>query len=88
MKILRPLPKTKTASKIIAVIIDRYPKLARAILTGKTRATKEARILVEGWVVPYNILNRLLTDDGPQFSEKFFNAVCEGLGTTLLTTTA
>lgn len=88
MNIIEPLAKTKTGKRFIFLVTDRYSKLTRTIPAKKTIATDVARIYVDEWAAAYDILDWLLTSNGPQFAEKLFNAVCLGLGTKLTTTTA
>lgn len=86
--LIKTLVKEKTNTKFIVVRTDGYSKLMWAIPNGKTTATNVARIFVEDWVVPYGTSNWLLTENGPQFAEKVFNAVCVGLDTEPPTTTS
>lgn len=88
MNILDSLPKAKTGSEFIVVMTDGYPRLTRTIQPKKTTAMDVALIFVEESAVPYGIPDRLLTDNAAQLAEKLFRAVCVGLRTKPMTTTA
>lgn len=88
IEVLRPLPRTTSGNQYAIVITDRYSKVTRAIPTSKTASTHAANIFFEHWVIPYGIPKYLLTDNGPQFTSKFFAMICSLLGVKHLTTTA
>ena len=88
MDILGPLPRSKKGNRFITVMTDRYSKLTRAVPSTKTTAPQVALIFLDNWVIPYGIPSYVLTDNGPQFTSKFFACLCAFLGSKLLNTTA
>lgn len=87
MDILVPLLNKKIGNRFIVILTDRYSKLTRAIPTKSITAAHVGNILLEVWIIPNGILERILTDNGPHFVEKCFNDACVALGTQLMTTT-
>ena len=51
-------------------------------------ALSAARAFLDHWVYAYGAPISLLTDNGPQFTAKFFQAVCAELGVKKVFTTA
>lgn len=88
MDLLGPFKKTDHGSIYVLVITDRFSKLTRAIPMKSTTAPQVADAFVEHWVIPYGMPRQLLTDNGPQFIAKFFEAVCLILQVKHVTTTA
>ena len=88
MDLLGPFPTTETGSTNILVITDRFSKLAQVTPLSSTTASAVANAFVENWVIPYGMPSFLLTDNGPQFVAKLFEAVCLMLGLKHVTTTA
>lgn len=84
---LRPVLKAKIGNKYIVVMTDHYAKLTRAIEKNKTTSTDVTQIIVDHGVIPYSIKERLLTNNGSQFAENFFNFVCVALGKKPMMTT-
>lgn len=84
MSILGPLPKTRTGSKYIVVVTDRYSKLTRAIRTKTTAASDVTPTFINDRVISYGIPDRLLTDKESQFVGNLFNAARDALGTKLM----
>lgn len=85
--ILGPLPKTANGNQYIIVMTDRFSKLTKALPTAKTTATTVATTSLEHWVANFGILSKVVTDNGPQFTSKFFAALCTQLGIKAMTTT-
>jgi RNase H-like domain found in reverse transcriptase/Reverse transcriptase (RNA-dependent DNA polymerase)/Integrase zinc binding domain/Integrase core domain/Chromo (CHRromatin Organisation MOdifier) domain/Retroviral aspartyl protease len=88
MDILGPLPKTRHGNRFLLVIADRYSKLTRTVPLRTTTALVVAQAFCDHWVFVYGPPVSLLTDNGPQFTAKFFQAVCAELGIKKLFTTA
>ncbi|CDF32213.1 unnamed protein product [Chondrus crispus] len=88
MDLYGPLPKTPHGNRHILVITDRFTKLCRAIPLRTTQAQQVAQTFLDAWVYPYGMPDTLLTDNGPQFTAKFFEAVCGLLGIRHVLTTA
>lgn len=63
--ILIPLPKTKSRTKYIGVVTDRYSKASKAIRTTKRESVKIGSFLMEHWVGSYVILSTVQKDNGP-----------------------
>lgn len=59
--LLWPLPRSKTGNQLVVIMTDRYSKLLRAILTTKITSTQVVHILFYGWVLPYEILDVILS---------------------------
>lgn len=51
---------------------DRYYKQTRALPTVKTSANHFANILLDLWIVPFDIPSYLPADEGTKFISKFF----------------
>jgi Integrase core domain/Chromo (CHRromatin Organisation MOdifier) domain len=88
MDILGPLPRTKHGNRFLLVIADRYTKVTRTVPLRTVTALSVARAFVDQWVYVYGPPVSLLTDNGPQFTAKFFQAACAELGISKLFTTA
>ena len=88
LDLLGPLIKTKTGCTDILVITDRFSKMARVVPLKSTKAPYVADAFIEHWVIPYGLPRKLLSDNGPQFVGKFFQAMCTILGTKHLPTSA
>lgn len=82
-----PLPRTEGGSKYIFVIPDRHSKLTKSIPTVRMTATSIVSIFMELSVSNFRIPSTVLTDNGPQFSSKFFAALCKKLEDKTLVTT-
>lgn len=88
IEILGLLPKTKRGSQFIFVITDRYRILTRAITRSNITAPVVAKVFPNACIILYGIPSSLLSENGPQFFNKFFAAFCAFLGTKLTMTTA
>lgn len=75
MIILGPLLKTSQSIQFILVIMERYTKLTKAILTTKSNASTDACIILKKCLKNYGIPTKLITDSGPQLVSKFFVSV-------------
>jgi transposase InsO family protein len=80
MDILGPLPRTKHGNRFLLVIADRYTKVTRTVPLRTVTAISVARSFVDQCVYVYGPPVSLLTDNGPQFTAKFFQAACAELG--------
>jgi transposase InsO family protein len=76
MDILGPLPRTKHENRFLLVITDRYSKVTKTITLRVVTALSAARAFLDHWVYAHGAPLSLLTDNGPQFTAKFFQAVC------------
>jgi hypothetical protein len=88
MDILGPLPKTKHGNRFLLVIADRFSKLTRTVPLRTITALTVAQMFCEHWVFVYGPPVSVLTDNGPQFASRFFQAVCAELGIKKLFTSA
>jgi hypothetical protein len=88
MAILGPLPKSKHGNCFLLVITDRYSKVTQTAPFRAITALSVARAFCEQWVYVYGAPVTLLTDNGPQLTAKFFQAVCAELGVKKVFTTA
>jgi hypothetical protein len=88
MDILGPLPRTKHGNRFLLVISDRFSKVTKTVPLRTVTALSVARAFCDHWVYSYGPPLSLLTDNGPQFTAKFFLAVCAELGVKKIFTTA
>lgn len=51
-------------------------------------ALEVSNVFLNDWIIPFGISKELLSDNGPQFSRKFFAGLCSFLGTDLKTKNA
>ena len=87
--ILGPLPYTTgKRNRYLLVIADRYSKLTKTVPLKNITAATVARAFVEHWVFHFGPPAKLLSDNGGQFTSKFFQQVCQILGIKKLFTTA
>ena len=85
--ILGELIATKRGHRFILVITDRFSKLVRTVPLKKITAVAVAQAFVTHWVFVYGPPARLLSDNGKQFSARFFQNVLRILETKNLYTT-
>lgn len=85
--ILGELIKTKRNNRYLLVITDRFSKLVRTVRLKKITAAAVAIAFVNHWVFVYGPPVHLLSDNGSQFTSKFFQNVCRILGVKNLFTT-
>jgi RNase H-like domain found in reverse transcriptase/Reverse transcriptase (RNA-dependent DNA polymerase)/Integrase zinc binding domain/Integrase core domain/Chromo (CHRromatin Organisation MOdifier) domain/Retroviral aspartyl protease len=88
LDILGPLPKTEHGNRFLLVITDRFSKLTRTVPLRTITAFVVAKAFCEHWVFAYGPPRHALTDNGTQFTAKFFLAVCRELGIAKVFTTA
>ena len=88
MDLLDSLPKTAHGNQHVLVITDRFSNLTRSIQLRTTTASVVANAFLDNWVYVYGAPPYILTDNGPQFAAKFFDAVCALLGVRHYLTTA
>lgn len=79
--ILGNLIETKRGNRFLLVISDRYSKLVRTVPLKKISAADIALAFVHHWVFVYGPPVKLLSDNGKQFTARFFQNVCRILGT-------
>ena len=86
--ILGPLPRTTTGFRYLLVISDRYSKLTRTVPLRDIKSVTIARAFCEHWVFQYGPPTYVLSDNGGQFTSKFFQSICSILGARNLFTAA
>lgn len=86
INILGPLTRAKQGNQFLVGIMDRYNELKRAFPISRTNASEVAEVVLDDMIVPYNILDVILTDNCKQFISKLFDALCASLDTKLVTT--
>ena len=80
MDLLGPPPKTAHGNRHVLFMTDRFTKLTRSIPLRTTTASVVANAFLDNWVYVYGAPRYVLTNNGPQFAAKFFDAVCALLG--------
>ena len=79
--ILGPLPKTTYGHRYLLCITDRYSKMVRTIPLKNITAAIVAKAFCEHWVFHYSTIGpQPISDNGGQFTAKFFQDVCAILG--------
>ena len=78
--ILGELMKTPRGNRFLLVIADRFSKLVRTVPLKSTSGAAIAQAFVTHWVLPYGAPLKLLSDNGKQFTARFFQRVCNLLG--------
>ncbi|CDF36419.1 unnamed protein product [Chondrus crispus] len=78
--ILGELITTKRGNRYTPVISDQYSKLVRTVPLKKISAAHIAQAFVHHWVFVYGPPVKLLSDNGTQFTARFFQNVCQILG--------
>jgi len=86
--IFGPIPASKKGSRFILVITDRFAKLTKCVAVRQITAISVASAIIDAWVAAYGPPNRILSDQGPQFTSNFCIAVMKMLGIETVRTTA
>ena len=86
--ILGELPRTPRGHRYLLVMTDRYSKLTRTVPLRKITAETVAQAFITHWVFVYGAPVKLLSDNGSQFTSRFFLAVCKILSIESVFTTA
>ena len=86
--ILGELPRTPRGHRYLLVMRDRYSKLTRTVPLRKITAETVAQAFITNWVFVYGAPVKLLSDNGSQFTSRFFLAVCKILSIESVFTTA
>ena len=85
--LLGELIKTPRGNRFLLVISDRFSKLVRTVPMKTITAEAVAKAFVTHWVMAYGPPVWLLSDNGKQFTSRFFQHVCRILGVENLFTT-
>ena len=77
---LGPLPRSKSGHTHLLMVADIFNKFTRAIPLKSTtsQAVKDASL--QYWAHAYCIPDRLLSDNGPQFTARYFQHALASLG--------
>jgi Integrase zinc binding domain/Integrase core domain len=86
--ILGPFSKTVHSNRFLLVNSDRFSKLTRTIPMRTTTALAVAKAFCTHWGFSFGPPTFLLSDNGTQFTAKFFIEVCRELGIAKVFTTA
>ena len=87
LDILGPVTKNGQGNRFLLVISDRCSKLTKSVPLTSISAYRVASAFCEHWVFVYGPPSYLLSDNGAQFTAKFFHHVCNILGIGNLYTT-
>ena len=74
--ILGELIRTQRGNRYILDVTDRFTKLVEAIPLKGVFAAEVAKAFVEHWVFNFGPPSELISDNGRQFSSRFFQEVC------------
>ena len=80
MDILGPFPRAKGGYKFLFVAIDKFTKWIEAEPVGKI-TTDAAIRFIRGIVCRFGVPNRIITNQGTQFTSKKFSAYYDDMGT-------
>ena len=84
---LGELIRTPRGNRFLLVITDRFSKIVRTVPLKSISAESVAKAFVTHWVMVYGPPLWLLSDNGKQFTARFFQHVCRILGIENLFTT-
>lgn len=87
MVVLGLWPKTKSRNKFFFVITDQYLKVTKAISRARVAATAVAKIFVDHRISNFGTSSKILTNNGPPCTSKFFQPIRDDLRITSLMTT-
>jgi hypothetical protein len=88
MDILGPLPSTKHGNRFLLVITDRYSKVTKTVPLRVVTALYVTKAFCDHWGFAYDAPVSLLTDNGPKFTARLFQAERAELGVKKVFTTA
>lgn len=88
LDIVGPLPTTKTGNRYMLTIIDWFSRYAEAVPLKDQTAEVCARAFVEHLILRHGAPDRVLTDQGRNFTSELFKRVCKNLGIKKLQTSA
>ena len=75
MHLYGPQPKIPHRNRHILVIPDRFTKMSRTVPLRTAQDSQVAQAFLDACLYPYRMPDTLLTDDGPQFTAKFWESV-------------
>lgn len=88
LDIVGPLPTTKAGNRYVLTMIDWFSRYAEAVPMKEQTAEACARAFVEQLVLRHGAPDRVLTDQGRNFTSEMFKIICQNLGIKKLQTTA
>jgi transposase InsO family protein len=88
IEILGLLPWTKHGNRFLLFIADRFSKFTKTVPLRTVTTFSVARAFCDHWAYVYGPPVSLLAYNGPQFTAKFFQAVCAELDIHKVFTTA
>ena len=68
--------RTPRGNRYLLVIVDRFTKLVKTVPLKNISASSVARAFVTHWVFKFGPPTDLISDNGNQFTSKFFLDVC------------
>jgi transposase InsO family protein len=81
LDILRPFPKAIEVYRYLYIAINKFtkwPEVTPVVKINKQSATK----FIKSIICRYGALNRIITNNGSQFTSGMFQGYCEDLGVT------
>lgn len=88
LDIVGPLPSTAAGNRYLLTIIDWFSRYAEAVPLKEQSAEETARAFVDTLILRHGAPERVLTDQGRNFTSELFRVVCKRLGIRKLQTTA
>lgn len=88
LDIVGPLPASKQGNKYLLTFIDHFSRYAEAVPLADQTAETTARAFVKYILTRHGVPERLLTDQGRNFTSELFTTTCKILGIKKLRTTA
>ena len=85
--LLGELIQTPRGNRFLLVITDRYTKLTKVVPLKRITSETVSQAFVQHWVLNYGSPSYVLSDNGPQFTGRFFRETCRLLGTNNMYTT-
>lgn len=87
MDVVGPLPRTRGGKRFLLTMVDHLTRYAEAFPLKEHTAEEVARCLVHDIVVRHGVPEKLLTDQGREFTSRLLKQTCRLLGVTKLQTT-
>jgi transposase InsO family protein len=79
LDILGPFPRAVRGYRYLYIAIDKFTKLPEA--TPVVKINKQSTVkFIKAIICRFNVLNRIITDIGSQFTSSAFQGYCEDLG--------
>lgn len=80
LDIVGPLPKTERGNRYVLSIIDHFSRYLVMAPLGDQTAETVSVTLVRDWILKFGVPERLLSDQGSNFTSELFQNVCRLLG--------